>query len=111
MSSLSAPHPNMTEGELEAHVKELCSSLHLYAYHCYDARRTSALGFPDWVFISANGVMYRELKNRDAPLKSDQRKVGYMLQASGQDWAVWRPIDLISGRIGTELRALKGFPS
>ncbi|MCW2900619.1 MAG: hypothetical protein JWO67_2884, partial [Streptosporangiaceae bacterium] len=52
-------------------------------------------------------IIFRELKSADGQLTGEQRRVGYLLQAAAQDWAVWRPADLVSGRIERELAAIK----
>ena len=95
----------MTEGELERHVRRLLADLRLYGYHTHDSRR-SAPGFPDWVIIGRAGVLFRELKSAAGELSPEQRRVRNLLMAAGQDWAVWRPADLASGRIARELAAV-----
>lgn len=97
---------DMSEDTLSEEVRTLAKDLRLFAYHTPDSRR-SAPGFPDWVFISPQGVLWRELKTQDGELSSSQRCVRNFLIAAGHDWAVWRPADLRSGRIEQELRALR----
>lgn len=94
----------MTEAQLEKEVRRLLSRHGLYAYHCADNRR-SAAGFPDWVIIGAR-VLWRELKTAYAMPTGEQRRVGYLLQASGQNWDIWRPLDWTTGRIARELAAI-----
>lgn len=74
----------------------------LYGYHTADSRR-SAKGFPDWVIVGKR-VLWRELKSAYGMPTAEQRQVGYLLQAAGADWDVWRPLDLVSGRIARELQ-------
>lgn len=95
----------MSEDELSEAVRTMAKAFRLFAYHTHDSRR-SAPGFPDWVFISVRGVLWRELKKQDGDLSSSQRRVRDLLIAAGQDWGLWKPADLRSGRIEQELRAL-----
>jgi|SRR5215472_17895169 len=97
----------MSEAELQERVRGMCAQLGLYHYHPHDSRRSEP-GWPDSTIIGPNGVMFRELKNATRQLTSAQRAVGYRLQALSQDWAVWRPADLLSGRVAAELAALAG---
>ena len=94
----------MTEAQLEAEVRLLLARLRLYGYHPYDARG-SPRGWPDWVIVGTD-VLFRELKDDHSRLRPEQRRVGYLLQAAGADWAVWRPEDLRAGRIAQELQAI-----
>jgi hypothetical protein len=63
-------------------------------------------GFPDWVIVG-RAVLYRELKSPFGELTRAQRDWGFALQHAGADWAVWRPVDLASGRIAGELAAIR----
>lgn len=64
-------------------------------------------GFPDLVIVGS-GVIYRELKSAKGRLAPEQVAWGRRLESAGQDWAVWVPADLESGRVERELRALRG---
>ena len=99
----------MTESELQEAVRVMCAQLGLYQYHTHDSRR-SALGFPDCVIINLRDgtVMWRELKSHTGTQTADQKRVGYALKAGGHDFAIWRPADLESGRIGRQLAQLAG---
>ena len=99
----------MTESELQEAVRVMCAQLGLYQYHTHDSRR-SALGFPDCVIINLRDgtVMWRELKSDTGQPTTDQKRVGYALQAGGHDFAIWRPADLAAGRIGRQLVLLAG---
>jgi hypothetical protein len=99
----------MTEPELQEAVRVMCARLGLYQHHTYDSRR-SALGFPDCVIINLRDgtVMWRELKSDTGQQTTDQKRVGYALKAGGHDFAVWRPADLASGKIGRQLVRLAG---
>lgn len=96
----------MTELELEREVRRLLEVYHLgrTAFHVPDSRRMRR-GLPDWIIIGRR-VLWRELKDAYKGLTSEQRHLGYVLQAAGEDWAVWRPVDLHSGRIERELDGL-----
>jgi hypothetical protein len=99
----------MTEAELQDKVRQMCDQLGLYHYHPHDSRR-SAKGWPDSVIISqrTRRMIFRELKTESGTLTSEQKRVGYLLVAAGEDWAVWRPHDLSDGSIGAELAELSG---
>lgn len=99
----------MTEAELEGAVRNLLTTFGLYGYHTYDSRRSQA-GFPDWVIVG-QAVLFRELKTDSGQLSSEQTRVKYALQAAGADWDVWRPRDLIAGRIQDQLFAISRRPS
>ena len=101
----------MTEAELLYAVTSgsrkqpgLCARLGVRWYHAYDSRR-SVPGWPDLVIVGRE-VLFRELKSDAGTLRPEQQQWRDTLRAAGADWAVWRPSDLTSGRIETELRAL-----
>lgn len=95
----------MTERSLQASIIELCKLFGLKWYHTYDSRRSN-MGWPDLV-IYGSGILYRELKDATRKLTAHQVQCGDDLRRAGQDWAVWRPLDLQSGRIENELRAIR----
>lgn len=94
----------MTEAELERAVRDLLGYYRLFGYHPHDSRRSEP-GWPDWVIVGTR-ILWRELKSSTGQLRPEQRRVRDLLGAAGQDWAVWRPADLQSGRIAAELRAV-----
>jgi len=98
----------MSEAGLEK-VQELCEGFGILRFHNPDSRRVREKGLPDDILIGARGVLWRELKNMKRKLTPEQEKVGEQLTAHGQDWAVWRPTDLLSRRIEFELRAISGL--
>jgi len=87
---------------LDAHVRKLCADLSLLRYHTHDARR-SPKGFPDLVICGLGGVLFRELKTQRGTVKPEQIEWLGALAAAGADVDLWRPEDLLSGRIASEL--------
>jgi hypothetical protein len=104
----------MTEEELLAEVTERCDQrgitwVHISAPH-HNRRRHNLIGFPDLLLVGPAGIAFRELKSNrlGARASSEQTVWKYRLQAIGQDWQLWRPEDLRSGRIDRELDGLSG---
>lgn len=95
----------MSEREFQSIVVEL-AQLHGYelAYHTHDSRRSTP-GFPDLVLVSTRRarVLFRELKTDKGRVSPDQHTWIDGLTAAGADAGVWRPADLVSGRIVAEL--------
>jgi len=96
----------ITERSLQASITELCQLLGIAWYHTYDSRR-SRRGWPDLVFCGSRGFMTRELKAETGHLTDAQAEWGRMLTAVGVSWDVWRPADLLSGRVERELREIR----
>jgi hypothetical protein len=78
--------------------------MHVHVHAC--RMLGSQRGFPDLVLIGRRKVIWRELKVPPDTLRSEQRALGYTLQASGQSWGVWYPGDLADGTIQAELEAI-----
>ena len=97
----------MSEAELEVHVRAIIKDLGLLGYHTRDSRG-SAKGFPDWTICGAR-VMFRELKTKRGKITEEQRDWLEALHTAGADTDVWRPEDLMSGRIARELAKLAGW--
>lgn len=102
----------MSERQLENGIRKIVKDLGelgfpLLAYHTYRSDR-SPKGFPDWVYASINGHIFRELKKEHEKPTRKQQEWLMILQAGGADASVWRPSDLISERIGHELAVLAG---
>jgi hypothetical protein len=102
-------------GSLDAHVRKLMKDLELWGFHVeksldVDKGRTnvSRKGYPDWTIAGPRGQMWRELKAQRGIVSPDQRKWLEMLCAGGGDADVWRPADLLSGRVAAELMAIAG---
>lgn len=96
----------MTEAQFQNTVVAMCKLLGVASYHPYFSRR-SAAGWPDLALCGDNGFLLRELKTERGRLTRDQEDWGFKLQKAGVDWDVWRPDDLMSGRIQRELLAIK----
>lgn len=68
--------------------------------------RDSDRGFPDLVIAGLGGVLWRELKDQHDTPSPGQLAWADTLRAAGQDWAIWRPLDLLSGAVDLQLAAL-----
>lgn len=103
----AAMYEDRGPGSLEVELRRLLGQLGLepYSHHC-DMRQSHA-GFPDWVIAGSRRVLYRELKSEVGVLSPAQRLWRDQLVAAGADWAIWRPSDLLYGRILMELMAVK----
>ena len=97
----------MSEADLEEGVRALCKDLGILRFHVRDSRGMNR-GLPDDILIGARGVLWRECKSQKGRLTPEQRLTGEALTALGQDFAVWRPSDLLSWRIARELVELSG---
>ena len=95
----------MSEAQLLAIIRQACRTLGLLCYHTHDSRRSEA-GFPDLVIVGER-VIYRELKSARGRVRPEQRVWLDALTAAGQDADIWRPRDLHSGRIASELTSLR----
>jgi len=101
----------MTEDELLAEVTARCKQHGIWWVHIdtpfHNRRRQNLIGFPDLFLCGTKGIAFRELKSQyTGRMSSEQTTWKYRLIAAGQDWALWRPSDLESGRIDRELDQL-----
>jgi hypothetical protein len=95
----------MSEAELLETVRLFGRQLALLVYHTHDSRRSEA-GFPDCIIVGRRGVLWRELKKESGRVTGAQQTWINRLTTAGQDVGVWRPSDLVAGRVLMELRAL-----
>jgi hypothetical protein len=87
----------------EDELAEQTATLGILRYHTHDSRRSEP-GFPDEVLVGRRRMLYRELKQQGKKPTAAQQKWLDRLQALGHDVGVWRPEDLLSGRILREMR-------
>lgn len=112
----------MTHEELRLAVKWKTTVLGLFSHYCRNSRYCHGQpGFPDLAIVGPRGVIFRELKSEYDDTTADQDHWGWLLQQPsggmidyeplGIDrWRIWRPADLESGLISSELEALGGTP-
>ncbi len=89
----------------------VCRQLGLGWVHHRRSEMTNP-GWPDLVVKAPRGragVMFRELKKEKENPTAAQQEWLDALTADGMDAGVWRPSDLLSGRIARELAALAGM--
>lgn len=96
----------MTEAQFQATVVAMCKLLRIDWYHPYVSVRDAA-GWPDLAMLGDHGFLLRELKTEKGRLTKKQQQWGERLQAVGISWDVWRPADLLNGRIRRELEAIR----
>ena len=96
---------SMPERSLQEQVRQMCRQLGIRFYHTHTSR-FSPRGFPDCVMVSPPKLMFRELKRQTAKPTKEQQQWLVELRACGVDAGVWRPLDLLNGRIARELRAM-----
>ena len=97
--------PQMAESELQKAVTDMCKLFGLKWHHQRYSIGSGA-GWPD-LTIAGRALLFRELKRESGKVTPAQVNWGGWLIAAGQDWAVWRPLDLASGRIRRELEAIR----
>lgn len=109
----SAEHREQTmlawsERVLQDHTVRMARSMGWLAYHTFDSRRSEP-GYPDLHLVHPiRGLsLFRELKTTKGKTTEAQRRWLDGLTAVGMDAAVWRPADMVSGRIERELRGMK----
>lgn len=98
----------MSEADVERAVARNAKQLGLLAYHTRMSKG-SPHGWCDWVLAGPGGVLFRELKRQsESPTPAQQAWLD-ALASHGLDAGVWRPSDLLSGRLGQEMAALAGM--
>jgi hypothetical protein len=101
----------VTEAELRRAVEQFAGQLGVrWIYLGSDTRRQQGhwRGAPDLFLCGTQACCWRELKAPGKHPRSEQRDWHELLAAAGQDIAVWKPGDLLSGRVAEELAALNG---
>jgi hypothetical protein len=98
----------ITERYLQDRIRELCDGLGLTVQHIErsDLAKAWLPGWPDLWIAGPHGILYRELKQQHEHLNPNQRKLGAIITAAGGDFGMWKPADLLSGRIPAELTAI-----
>lgn len=103
----------MTETELQREVQALCNKYGLLWHHCRDSRACyGPRGLPDLIVAGPRGVLFAELKSEDGDTSADQDLWAWTLTRAAEvgsvrlDYQMWRPADLDSGLIATELRRI-----
>jgi hypothetical protein len=98
--ALAAQH--MSENDLQWKVTELATRLGYLIYHTHRSDRSQA-GFPDLAIVGRGRYLMRELKRQGENPTKDQRLWISQLERAGVNVGVWRPADLLSGRVLAEL--------
>ena len=98
----------MSEAALEEHIRDACKKLGIVRFHVRVSLGTTA-GLPDDILIGPCGILWRECKRQNGKPTPAQVKTGKALTATGQDYAIWKPEDWLSGQITTELMAIAGI--
>lgn len=112
------PKPrNREEDELLGGAFDVAKRLGILTYHPLPAQirpgryttpaQGDGKGWPDAVFAGLGGHLFREFKATDGRVSPEQQTWIDRFDAGGADVAVWRPADLLSGRITRELTAIK----
>lgn len=105
------------EERLKLAVLDLCKHLGLKVAHFrpgmtkrgnwVTAVQGDGKGYPDLTIVGPGGFMWRELKDDGKYPTPEQKAWLADLTAAGADADVWKPKDLISGRIKAELTAIR----
>lgn len=94
----------MDEAELQREVIKLATQHGWRSWHPTIAVY-SKRGWPDLVLANPRQgrILFRELKQQTGKVSDSQQEWLDTLRACGQDAAVWRPIDWVTGTITREL--------
>jgi hypothetical protein len=104
----------VTERQLQADVEGQLMQLEdrgVVWHHCPDPRRCHGpRGLPDLVIAGPGGLVLAELKSADGELSAEQQAWQWALQRGRgvTSHRLWRPADLSSGRIRSQLALLSG---
>lgn len=102
---------DMRERVLQQAVRDLCRTYGHLHYHTHRSERSEG-GFPDSVIVARDRLLFAELKTETGRITLEQARWIEALsrsacQACGAPAAavrIYRPSDLLSGRIAEELR-------
>lgn len=104
----------MTEAELSAQIRALCTELHLHGFSITtyqipgaSRRPGSSKGFPDWVIAGRSKILFAELKSATGRRSRAQIRWAQAIIAAGGDYVLWRPADLTGGTIRQQLQAIR----
>jgi hypothetical protein len=92
----------------------LCDFYGLQYCHVPDSRKALVTrGWPDFEIWGADSAgtpwrKYVELKAYRGALSIAQRQIGGQLLERGEDWAMWRTLDLYQGTVEKTLMAMSG---
>ncbi|WP_040595045.1 VRR-NUC domain-containing protein [Timonella senegalensis] len=95
----------MTEANLQTRILRLAKTCGYLTYHTHDSRRSQP-GWPDLVLANKKTgiLLFRELKTERGRVRPEQKEWIETLTALGQDAAIWRPSDLLSGAVFKQLQ-------
>lgn len=93
----------MSENEFLAAVREMAKFRGWLTYHTRRSKGSEA-GFPDLVLVRRDRLLWRELKTQTGVVSKDQKAWIRALLMAGQDAGVWRPEDLLVGRVKEQLQ-------
>lgn len=91
----------MPEKELQAQVIEMGKAHRWMVYFTHDSRRSPG-GFPDLVLVRKDRLVFAELKTMKGRFRPGQWEWLNCLDNHAEVY-VWRPIDLLAGRINDVL--------
>lgn len=97
---------DMLEGVLQERVRQLLILHGWRHYHTYRSKRSPA-GFPDTCAVRGDRLLFSELKReapRHKPSTEQQEWLDDLRTVPGVSVYLWRPSDLLSGRIEEILR-------
>jgi hypothetical protein len=95
----------MSEDDLEEAVRDLCAVHGVVRVHHRDSRGTTA-GWPDDALLGPRGAVFAELKTERGRVSRAQEAMHERMRAAGLTVVVWRPSDLLSGRIADTIRSI-----
>lgn len=112
------PPTRVSEDDLLRAVIDLADQLGVHVHHCRPARTERGwvtpiqgdAGFPDLVLAGPGGVLFAELKSGEGRMTKHQSDWRVALAKAGATVVIWRPADMASGDIPTEMQRLARGP-